>query len=475
MIEQLQSPGRRSLFATLKAWASRTRSEDAATPEPVQGGSDSLLRQVLDNARGNVMVLTALALPVLIGMTGLAIEGGNWYMTKRAMQNAADAAALAAATNGGARYSNEALAVTRQYGFTDGSGNTTVAAANNAACPGGGSNCYQVTITRRVPQFFSGIVGFSGGATIGTSRAVSLHSQAVARSGTAPREYCILALSTIGTPLQANGAPNANLTGCSVMSNGNATCNGHDLEATYGDAAGVNNGCGNIQNSNVPVVADPYSGMASNIPTNSCSTYPQATIHNNGKTVTSAGSATTISGSYNTTGNWVVCGDLVLTGNVTLNGNSVVIIIRNGELLTNGYTIQTADGKAATIVFTGTSATSGHIPNTTGTINIQAPSSGVWAGAALYQDPATTSGVDIDYRGNNPSTPVWRISGMVYMPKAAVSFSGAVNKSAYGDSCFIMVVNSLLVNGNGTIFSQGACTSITRPTNTFNGRGSLVT
>jgi hypothetical protein len=57
------------------------------------------------------------------------------------------------------------------------------------------------------------------------------------------------------------------------MSNTGSTCNGSNLNAAMGDAAGTNNGCGNIQNSNVPVVTDPYSGLASNIPANPCHTY----------------------------------------------------------------------------------------------------------------------------------------------------------------------------------------------------------
>jgi Flp pilus assembly protein TadG len=428
---------------------------------------------------GNVMMMSALAMPVMLGMAGLAIEGGNWYQIQRKMQNAADAAAIAAAGNGtSAGYLAEARAVATTYGFTNGSNNTTVTASNAATCPAGGTNCYSVTISNNVALIFSKLVGYTGSTTVGGARAVALTSLAVATQTIVPREYCILALSTVGTPLQSNGAPNANLVGCNVMSDGNATCNGSDLNAPYGDAAGINNGCGDIPSSNVPPVGDSYSGLASNIPSDTCgNSYPQANIANNGKTVSSAGSATQWTGSYATTGNVQVCGDLVLSGDVTLTGSSVVIIIRNGELLTNDHKILTASGAAATIVFTGTSTTSGHIPNTQGTIDIKAPSTGVWAGAALYQDPNTTSGVDIDYSGNNPSTPVWAISGLVYMPHAAVSFSGAVNKAANGASCFAMVVNSLLINGNGTIFSQGSCTStgLTRPTGSTPGRGQLVT
>jgi hypothetical protein len=265
------------------------------------------------------------------------------------------------------------------------------------------------------------------------------------------------------------------------MSDNNATCNGGDLNATYGDAYGTNSNCGDIATSNVPRVTDPYSGLASNIPSNTCSTYPQATISNNGKTVSSAGSATSISGSYSTTGNWKVCGDLVLSGDVTLTGSSVAIVIYNGSLLTNGHTIQTASGAAATIIFSGTPGGSySHIPNTQGTIDIASPTTGSWAGIGLYQDPALTdgnSGLDIDYAGNNPRTPVWDISGLVYMPNANVTFSGVVNKAANGNACFGLVISTLLINGNASILAHGQCPQqgLTLPSNSFAGpRGQLV-
>src|ERR1700742_4096800 len=80
---------------------------------------------------GGVAILFALAMPVLIGAMGLGFEVVNWYMTQRAMQNAADAAVLAAASNAGANYDVEARAVAAQYGFATG-----VTVNNNIPCPG---------------------------------------------------------------------------------------------------------------------------------------------------------------------------------------------------------------------------------------------------------------------------------------------------------------------------------------------------
>src|SRR5258707_12635278 len=89
--------------------------------------------------RGTVSIIMGLLIVPLVGALGIGFEVSNWYMTGRGMQNAADAAALAAATNGGANYDVEAKAVAAQYGFVDGASNITVAASNTATCPGGGT------------------------------------------------------------------------------------------------------------------------------------------------------------------------------------------------------------------------------------------------------------------------------------------------------------------------------------------------
>jgi hypothetical protein len=46
--------------------------------------------------RGAVAIIAAIALPILIGFAGLALDGGRLYMQKTELQNAADACALAA-------------------------------------------------------------------------------------------------------------------------------------------------------------------------------------------------------------------------------------------------------------------------------------------------------------------------------------------------------------------------------------------
>ena len=109
---------------------------------------------------GVIAILTALALTLLIGIVGLAVDVGMWDRTNRALQNAADAAVIAAALNGTGSYQNEAKAVAAQYGFVDGVNGITVTALNNQTCPDGATDCYQVTVAQAsTPRFFSPVVG----------------------------------------------------------------------------------------------------------------------------------------------------------------------------------------------------------------------------------------------------------------------------------------------------------------------------
>ena len=86
-----------------------------------------------DNERGQAIVLIALALVALIAVTGLALDGGRLYQSRRQAQNAADAAALAGARlligeacepsgNGDADISNAIISFAAQNGVVwDGS------------------------------------------------------------------------------------------------------------------------------------------------------------------------------------------------------------------------------------------------------------------------------------------------------------------------------------------------------------------
>ena len=410
------------------------------------------------DSRGSISILMAVLLTALIGVAALGIEASAWFMIRHNLQNAADTATIAASMNGQSNYDIEARAVTALYGLVDGTNGVTVTPSNTAVCPTGGSNCYSVTITQAVPLFLAPVVGYMGNVVVNGQNRVALAATSMANRGTA---YCVLALGSSGTQgIRTNGSSKADLAGCNVMSDTSALCNGHNLNADIADAYGTNTNCGNIQRSNMSFVTDPYSQLSRQIPANNCTAYPQEPT----KSGISLPASNLLSGSILQAssilqvGTQTVCGDLQLTGDVTLTGpGSTLLVIVNGRLDLNGHTLRTALGAALTVVFTGSSSGGyTHAPTGSGTLDIASPTSGPWAGVAIYQDPSLTSGVDISAAGNSP---IWDITGLVYLPHASVTFSGAVNKSTYGASCFVLVVDNLLFSGTDSILAHGGCPS----------------
>ena len=150
-----------------------------------------------------------------------------------------------------------------------------------------------------------------------------------------------------------------------------------------------------------------------------------------------------------------MCGDVQLTGDVVIttpdNLTGATLVIQNGQLDLNGHKLSTANGSALTIVFSGTAGNYTHAltDNSTGqggTIDIQAPSSpsALFRASQFIKTPVLKSGVDVTYKGNNPA---WEITGAVYLPNSNVQMSGDVNKSSNGAACFVMITNTVLING----------------------------
>ena len=454
---------------------------------------DALARLRVDQC-GTIAVLMGILLPVLVGGLGLGFEISNWYLRGRSMQNAADAAATAAASNNGSNYDVEAKAVAAKYGYIDGSNNVTVTASNTATCPTGGTTCYSVTITSVVPLYLSQVIGFQGDITVNGSREKLISSTAIAENKTIQQPICLLALDTSGTDITTNGAPNSDLTGCTVMSNSDNNCNGSDLLATWGMAAGTNTDCGINQRSNVPPVPDPYAYMAANIPPDPCNgNYPQETKGPGGGKQSTLPAQNIWSGNKPMSGIVTFCGDVTLSGDTTITTPDdqigAAIVIYNGRLDVKGHQLHVGANSGATLVFSGDDQNCNklkceHFPTDQsngqpGTLDISSPksSSAPFAGIALYQDPKLTTGVDFTYTGNNPQ---WFISGGIYLPNANLTASGDVSQASNGDDCFVLVTGTLLINGTMNIYQQTPTGSgcnlqgLTQPHATIDDRGHLV-
>src|SRR5437764_4357327 len=100
-----------------------------------------LSRRFRADDRGTVSIMMGFLMVPLVGFLALGLEVSNWYSITRGMQNAADAATLAAAITTsdilvGAlpAYEAEASAVAATYGYVDGTNNVTLTVINDAPC-----------------------------------------------------------------------------------------------------------------------------------------------------------------------------------------------------------------------------------------------------------------------------------------------------------------------------------------------------
>jgi Flp pilus assembly protein TadG len=104
-----------------------------------------------DRESGQALVLFVLCLPVLIGFAALVIDVGNLYAQKRFVQNAADAAVLAAAQD--LPDSGAAQAQAQSYVTRNGGGTAVVSFPQDGKI--------RVRVTRSVSTYFAKLFGLS--------------------------------------------------------------------------------------------------------------------------------------------------------------------------------------------------------------------------------------------------------------------------------------------------------------------------
>jgi hypothetical protein len=393
----------------------------------------------------------------MIAALGVATESSSWFLIRRAAQNAADsasmAAALAAACTPAATckttYSQEAAVVATRYGFTDGDANTTVA-TTQLACPSDATlKCYRVTITRSVPISLTRLVGFNGNVDLDGGRGQKIVATAIASQSANPTYLCLDALAWAGgVGIDTNGAGSA-FTGCSVGTNGSASCN-NPQGATSTIATNSNAACGGPVSTKQ--LDDPYASLKSKIPSSSCTSGSKTKI-----------TASTLALDPSTPVVW--CNGAQLQTDVTTSGTGVIVIYKvgnsgYGNFDPNGHTFKSGSASGVTLIFTGSAtgstAQSGMIePNSKvgsslGTVDIAAPTSGTWSGMAVYTNPDQSQAVS--YTPNGQNATVLNITGAVYMPHAQMTFNGSFNKATNGLDCLALVVDTF--RGNGALKEQ---------------------
>ena len=149
--------------------------------------------------RGQVFVIFALSLLILVGVTGLSIDAGGAFAQRRDQQAASDLAALAAANdyliNGDDTQAiNRALAVTAENGYTDGVDGTAVDVGIDT------SNGVEITVDIDADHrnTFLGVVGFPIWEVSTTAAALAGFPDSA--EGAGPFIFSIGAFEDNGTP-----------------------------------------------------------------------------------------------------------------------------------------------------------------------------------------------------------------------------------------------------------------------------------
>ncbi|GLR48391.1 Tad domain-containing protein [Sphingomonas astaxanthinifaciens] len=423
-----------------------------------------LLKKLRRNERGNVLILTAAAMPLLIGSAGLAVDTIQWTLWKRQLQRAADSAAIAGVYQRvqGADLTGVQSAVTRDLSFNQNTGIALVSGypTVDISADTSASTTQEVQVTLGIQKAltFSSIFMAQAPIIVASARAASV-------PGT--DEYCLVSLE--------NNAGNTGITftgnsgvemDCSAISNSpssnSAVARGSSMFKAPSVAA-----VGGIQRSAnfqvdryepyVPALADPYANVSpSQADLNSkCPAGNSGNGNGNGN-----GNNSNTALDENTsipTGQTVFCYNSLSVGaNRTLTLPSGTYYINGGDAFIQGNLSCTACTIVLTNKDSSATASIGQFKvNASSNINISPPTGGCTLGTAgcfkgisIYQDRrAVDSNQTNKINGNSAS----RILGSVYFPKQEIDYNGT------GTSDFIctrLIGRRVTFSGNSGITNK---------------------
>jgi Flp pilus assembly protein TadG len=147
--------------------------------------------------RGQTTVLTLVFMTVLLGMAALVLDVGSWYRSDRALQQTADAAALAGA-QALPQSTGDASNLAIEYAGKNGGGLSGAGIAFSGQQLT--NDTIKVNMTKQAPGFFSSVLGLNG-ATVG--------AHASARAGTMSQaQYAApIGVNVLHPQLSGSGCP----------------------------------------------------------------------------------------------------------------------------------------------------------------------------------------------------------------------------------------------------------------------------
>ncbi|HTB96590.1 MAG TPA: pilus assembly protein TadG-related protein [Terracidiphilus sp.] len=435
--------------------------------------------RIVSEENGSILAVTALSLVVILAILGFAVDVGRFRYVKRNLQNAADAAALAAALEARTCGTTEvcsamqgaaqdaltenglsATTTLTNCGGTAGTGVTLT--VNNPPCaistdPNKGKTNYaEAIVSEQVPTYFAGLVGM---------RSVTVTARAEAGRGVGGP--CIYALDPTGPAITILAGVIVN-SRCPVVdesasSNALSCVVGVFLYAPKISVSGGSNGLLCLATSTpatyvpAPNPRDPLAYLpAPSTANNSCGT-------TTGSPYTGSPTAVNVILGGNVTFNpGVYCGGINITAsllsNITFNPGTYILKdgtgllgVTQGGLNINLNTLTNITGNGVTFYnegpnggFSVTEPVTGGSLLSLGNVNLTAPSSGTYGGVLFFQEHGvTSSGVFLASLLEKSN-----LQGAIYLPDASVSYGVGAISSAYN----ILVAKD--INLVGTVASS---------------------
>ena len=180
---------------------------------------------------GSIMIMVAIMLPIILGILSLAVDLGNVFLVRSQMQNAADAASLAAAgrLRSGTTAAQIAIAKTAAVnianlnGFPVGATTTIAVAIPPGPSPDGSTATYaanplyaRVTITQTMRSFLGGMIGLLN---------ILQTKQAVA--GSSPSLPCLITSLSGDKSILVKNESRLSAANCGIQSNGKIQTQDH--------------------------------------------------------------------------------------------------------------------------------------------------------------------------------------------------------------------------------------------------------
>ena len=383
------------------------------------------LKRLFSSERGNVLVVAAATMPLLIGSAAFAVDTIQIGVWKRQLQRAADSSAIAGA------YALSLDDDTHDAVHRDLDKNTFPLLSREeeiAVGPRlGFHRTVRVTLTAtRTPPFMS----------IFTNAPQTLRADATAAlvdDGT----FCMVSLyDGEDTGIDVNGNAVVNLS-CGMKAN----CTGDDCVTAGGSSsitaypiASVGGLDGDSTNFVPPTKLQPYSAAPADPLGYLANPSPNPSECTEALDVPS-GTTVTLTDADHCYSSITVHGTLNLPAGRTLTAY-------NGDIVINAQA--QVNGSGVTIVMTGTDGDAGDLQINGGAqLNLSAPSSGDYKGVLMYRD-RRASNIEIKINGNADSN----LTGALYFPSSDLAYEGNADMDV---RCLQMVGQKLKFRGNATI------------------------